>query len=122
MYAERPEEDYLDSQQTTPRATEFPRDVFEKPARPQAQFYTWEDFERDERLRRASAADQLNNKDLPELPPSRPESRIDSDDESSSAMGLAAADAIGGTAVLGYHALSRSRSRDDDDQVGRRKA
>ena len=119
------EEDYLGSEQTTPRATEFPRDVFDKAAdksaRPEPQFYTWDDLMKDERNRQASVTDQANNKDLPELPPSRPESSIDSDEESTyGAAGLAAAAAVGGAAVLGYHALSRSKSREKEGEPMRR--
>ena len=117
-YGERPDEDYLGSEQTTPRAGEFPGDVLEKPPRPEPQFYTWEDFARDERLRRTSQADGLTIKDLPELPPSRAESRADSDESPSSAATQAAAVAVGGAAVLGYDALSRSdRERDEDEPM-----
>ena len=117
-YVERPDEDYLGSEQTTPRATEFPGEIVEKPPKPKPQFYTWEDFARDERLRRVSEADQLNNKDLPELPPSRAESRADSDESSSDGAGLAAAAAVGGASLLGYHALSRpDRERDEDEPM-----
>ena len=54
-----PEEDYLDSQQTTPRASEPPRPIFEKPARQEPQFYTWEDFARsEERMRNAEREEE----------------------------------------------------------------
>ncbi len=118
-YAERSDEDYLGSEQTTPRATEFPPDVLERPPRPEPQFYTWKTLHEMNDCAMFSEADQLNNKDLPELPPSRAESRADSDDSSSGAAGLAAAAAVGSAAVFGYHALSRSDRRHDEDEVMR---
>ncbi|KAK3058320.1 hypothetical protein LTR09_001398 [Extremus antarcticus] len=47
-------EDYLDSQQTTPRATHAPEPIFDRPTRSEPQFYTWEDYARDERLHGAA--------------------------------------------------------------------
>ena len=51
------EEDILGSEQTTPRASEWPvtqglgeRPVHGSEPRPQPQYYTWEDFQQDERL------------------------------------------------------------------------
>ena len=145
---DRPEDDYLDSQQTTPRATEFPRDVFDMPPRQKPQFYTWEDFAREERMRststgvyetsesapveyfspaadvqetahlRDSAADPSRDEHFPELPLSRPESPTERDSSLSATAGVAAAAAIGGAAVLGYHALSQDRQRQEDDELG----
>ena len=136
-------EDYLDSQQTTPRAGEFPVDTFDRPPRQEPQFYTWEDFAREERLRNDSTAhfgeappveyfdprvgdeatqhgplyrgeDQERSEDLPQLPPSRPDSPTDLANRNiSAAAGVAAAAAMGGAAVLGYHLLnSHDRERD----------
>ena len=101
---ERPEDDYLDSQQTTPRATEFPQSPLGRAPRPEPQFYTWDDFEQDARLHRTASPEQdgaasiatyhepavageherrptapystydLRDEGFPALPPSRPES------------------------------------------------
>ncbi|KAH9822050.1 microtubule-associated protein futsch-like [Teratosphaeria destructans] len=49
--------DYLGSEHSTPKASSFPLTAVhtspEKPGRPQPQFYTWADFEQDERLHSA---------------------------------------------------------------------
>ncbi|KAK5168944.1 uncharacterized protein LTR77_006253 [Saxophila tyrrhenica] len=55
-WAEWQGEDYLDSQQTTPRATQSPEHYFEKPPRSEPQFYTWEDYAREEQMRNGGAA------------------------------------------------------------------
>lgn len=50
----RQEEDILGSQQTTPKATEFPAHVLDIPREPkrhsQPEYYSWEDIEREQRL------------------------------------------------------------------------
>ncbi|WPH00348.1 Hypothetical protein R9X50_00317400 [Acrodontium crateriforme] len=87
----RRQSDLLNSAETTPKASDFPRT-----ARAKAQFYTWEDFAQDERLHEQhdddnshDFGDPLEKQDyfgfssaeaLPALPSSRPESpteRID---------------------------------------------
>ncbi|KAK3724477.1 hypothetical protein LTR37_001101 [Vermiconidia calcicola] len=129
------EDDYLDSGQTTPRATEFPNDVFEKPLRQEPQFYTWEDFAREEQMHNAaeregqptvgdyfdqSPADEnerhpaydkfekeLHHEELPPLPLSRSESPAERHDGVATGTNIAAAAALGGAALLGYKALKR---------------
>lgn len=51
----RADDDYLDSQETTPKASEFPQTAIMRSSRDAPQFYTWEDFEQDERLHDATA-------------------------------------------------------------------
>ncbi|KAK3709971.1 hypothetical protein LTR37_010590 [Vermiconidia calcicola] len=129
------EDDYLDSGQTTPRATEFPKDVFEKPLRQEPQFYTWEDFAREEQMHNAaeregqptvgdyfdqfpadenerhpaydSFEEELHHEELPPLPLSRSESPADRHDGVAMGTNIAAAAALGGAALLGYKALKR---------------
>lgn len=43
-------EDVLGSQQTTPRASEFPPNVFDVQSRAEPEYYSWSDMEREERL------------------------------------------------------------------------
>ncbi|TKA43332.1 hypothetical protein B0A54_05814 [Friedmanniomyces endolithicus] len=47
-------DEYLGSEQATPKASEFPHTDFERPPRQAPQFYTWEDFEQDERWHNAA--------------------------------------------------------------------
>lgn len=118
------EEDYLDSQQTTPRATHRAEVEFAKPPRQEPQFYTWEDYAQDERLHEQSqdntafqspvaSFEPLNSsmeagrggEELPALPDSRPESRTERRSSMSRSTDILAATALGGAAVLGYEAL-----------------
>ena len=90
--------EYLDSAQTTPKATEFPHHFVDRPLRQQPQFYTWEDFEQDERLHshesaqpeslqtnQTHAAERAVNlaeipQDLPPLPASGPPTPTESNE------------------------------------------
>ncbi|KAK1815470.1 hypothetical protein LTR12_010105 [Friedmanniomyces endolithicus] len=53
-YSYEDNDEYLGSEQATPKASEFPQTDFERPPRQAPQFYTWEDFEQDERWHNAA--------------------------------------------------------------------
>ncbi|KAI7168711.1 hypothetical protein KC324_g11521, partial [Hortaea werneckii] len=129
--AYKPDEDYLDSQQTTPKAVEFPQDTEPKPERSEPQFYTWADFERDERLHSGAPEPQtsdpptlgepfqeasggVDDRTLPsseELAPQEPE-RSEQDQHVGAADAVAGAAMLGGAAVLGHHALKEDKFED----------
>ncbi|KAI7679105.1 hypothetical protein KC319_g2951, partial [Hortaea werneckii] len=129
--AYKPDEDYLDSQQTTPKAVEFSQDTEPKSERQEPQFYTWADFEQDERLH--SGAPEPQTSDPPalgepfqeaskgidektmssseELAPQDPE-RSEQDRHGGAAEAVAGAALLGGAAALGYHALKEDKFED----------
>ncbi|KAI7720206.1 hypothetical protein KC353_g2380, partial [Hortaea werneckii] len=129
--AYKPDEDYLDSQQTTPKAVEFPQDTEPKLERQEPQFYTWADFERDERLHSGAPEPQtsdpptlgepfqeasggVDDKTLPsseELAPQEPE-RSEQDQHVGAAEAVAGAAMLGGAATLGHHALKEDKFED----------
>ncbi|KAI6796135.1 hypothetical protein KC361_g4605 [Hortaea werneckii] len=129
--AYKPDEDYLDSQQTTPKAVEFPQDTEPKSERQEPQFYTWADFEQDERLHSGApepqtsepptlgepfqeASRSVDEKTLPsseELVPQDPE-RSEHDQYGGAAKAVAGAAMLGGAAALGYHALKEEKFED----------
>ncbi|KAI7509534.1 hypothetical protein KC347_g5126 [Hortaea werneckii] len=129
--AYKPDEDYLDSQQTTPKAVEFPQDTEPKSERQEPQFYTWADFEQDERLHSGApepqtsepptlgepfqeASRSVDEKTLPsseELVPQDPE-RSEHDQYGGAAKAVAGAAMLGGAAALGYHALKEDKFED----------
>ncbi|KAI7718907.1 hypothetical protein KC353_g3396, partial [Hortaea werneckii] len=129
--AYKPDEDYLDSQQTTPKAVEFPQDTEPKSERQEPQFYTWADFERDERLHSGAPEPQtsdppalgepfqeasggVDDKTLPsseELAPQEPE-RSEQDQHSGAPEAVAGAAMLGGAAALGHHALKEDKFED----------
>ncbi|KAI7286495.1 hypothetical protein KC345_g1196 [Hortaea werneckii] len=129
--AYKPDEDYLDSQQTTPKAVEFPQDTEPKSERQEPQFYTWADFEQDERLHSGAPEPQTSDppalgepfreastgahdKALPsseELVPQDPE-RSEQDHNGGAAEAVAGAAVLGGAAALGYHALKEDKFED----------
>ena len=49
-------EDVLDDEQTTPKASDFPQTAFARLPRQEPQYYTWEDLAQDERLHDAALA------------------------------------------------------------------
>ncbi|KAK5712601.1 hypothetical protein LTR17_017916 [Elasticomyces elasticus] len=128
------DEEYLGSGQTTPKASEFPTTISERTARQAPQFYTWEDFEQDERLHNddvdssGQTATQLADDEqsdrlrsevdgLPLLPVSRPGSPYEPHAKSEltagrSAKAVAAAAMFGGAALIGHNAL-KSRGHFD---------
>ncbi|KAK5743847.1 hypothetical protein LTR17_002470 [Elasticomyces elasticus] len=128
------DEEYLGSGQTTPKASEFPTANSERTARQAPQFYTWEDFERDERLHNDDVGssgqivtqnaddgqfDRLRSEvdGLPLLPDSRPGSPYESHAKPEpkagrSAKAVAAAAMFGGAALIGHNAL-KSRGQFD---------
>ncbi|KAH0356810.1 hypothetical protein KCU81_g131, partial [Aureobasidium melanogenum] len=61
-------EDVLDSAQTTPKATEFPKHVLESRPHLEPEYYTWSDMEREEHLRR-EAENEHHDKQKEEVPP-----------------------------------------------------
>ncbi|KAK4903302.1 hypothetical protein LTR27_000231 [Elasticomyces elasticus] len=121
------DEEYLGSGQTTPKASEFPAATSERTARQAPQFYTWEDFEQDERLHNDDVdssgqtatqhaddaqSDRLRSEvdGLPLLPVSRPGSPYEPHAKSEptagrSAKAVAAAAMFGGAALIGHNAL-----------------
>ncbi|RMY78453.1 hypothetical protein D0863_00685 [Hortaea werneckii] len=129
--AYNPDEDYLDSQQTTPKAVEFPQDTEPRSERQEPQFYTWADFEQDERLH--SGAPEPQTSDPPalgepfqeastgvdektlssseKLAPQDPE-RSEQDQHGGAAEAVAGAAVLGGAAALGYHALKEDKFED----------
>ncbi|KAK5124430.1 hypothetical protein LTR85_001647 [Meristemomyces frigidus] len=137
-----PDDDYLDSQETTPKASEFPQTAVMRSARKEPQFYTWEDFAQDERLHNLTAphddldvphgtaeerpeiatqpalqAPEAQTEDLPVLPDSRPGSpylaeRPDHQRHGRSAKGIAAAAMLGSGAVLAHRALTQHDEED----------
>ncbi|KAI7217823.1 hypothetical protein KC333_g3975 [Hortaea werneckii] len=129
--AYKPDEDYLDSQQTTPKAVEFPQDTEPKSERQEPQFYTWADFERDERLHSGAPEPQtsdpptlgepfqeasggVDDKTLPsseELATQEPE-RSEQDQHLGAAEAVAGAAMLGGAAALGHHALKEDKFED----------
>ncbi|KAI7003707.1 hypothetical protein KC355_g9081, partial [Hortaea werneckii] len=129
--AYKPDEDYLDSQQTTPKAVEFPQDTEPKSERQEPQFYTWADFEREERLHSGApetqtsdpptlgepfqeASKSVDEKTLPsaeELVPQEPE-RSEQDEHVGAAEAVAGAAMLGGAAALGHHALKEDKFED----------
>ncbi|KAK4539671.1 hypothetical protein LTR36_010434, partial [Oleoguttula mirabilis] len=146
--AYRPDDDYLDSQETTPKASEFPQTALVRSARKEPQFYTWEDFEQDERLHNApeeshdesiapppladeslrTAASELEQpapqptetqaEDLPVLPDSRPESPTLIERPDHLSHGGSAS--IAGAAVLGSAAILAQRALKQHDDEDRR--
>ena len=64
--AYRAEPDYLDSQQTTPRAGEPPNPMFDRPKQ-EPQFYTWEDFAQDERMHHAETEEHEEHSDVGQM-------------------------------------------------------
>ncbi|KAI7339898.1 hypothetical protein KC315_g1010 [Hortaea werneckii] len=129
--AYKPDEDYLDSQQTTPKAVEFTQDSEPRSERQEPQFYTWADFEQDERLHSGApepqtsdppmlgepfqeASRSVDEKTLPsseELVPQDPE-RSEHDQHGGAAKAVAGAAMLGGAAALGYHALKEDKFED----------
>ncbi|KAK6424988.1 hypothetical protein LTR81_002704 [Elasticomyces elasticus] len=134
------DEEYLGSGQTTPKASEFPTTTSERTARQAPQFYTWEDFEQDERLHNddvdssGQTATQLADDEqsdrlrsevdgLPLLPVSRPGSPYEPHAKSEltagrSAKAVAAAAMFGGAALIGHNALKPRRHFDAADGRG----
>ncbi|KAK4574005.1 hypothetical protein LTR86_001766 [Recurvomyces mirabilis] len=136
-------DDYLDSEQNTPKASDYPQTAFERPTRQEPQFYTWEDFEQDERMHDhdlgphddmpvqagSDAARSPQHVEppqeraivLPPLPdsrPSSPETEVKHPDikPGRSAKALAAAAMFGGAAMLAHQTM---RSDDNDESEGR---
>ncbi|KAK3669902.1 hypothetical protein LTR78_010213 [Recurvomyces mirabilis] len=136
-------DDYLDSQQNTPKASDFPETAFERPTRQEPQFYTWEDFEQDERMHdhdlephndmpvqasRDAARPPLYVEHsqertvvlppLPDSPPSSPENEVKLPDikPRRSAKALAAAAMFGGAALLAHQTM---QSDDNEESEGR---
>lgn len=127
--AYQPDSDYLDSQQTTPKANEFPPAVLERPARPAPEFWKWEDYIAQARSMQDTTGDQAVNSEvhedprnvnlrepsetrrhdmrteesdsaeLPPLPRSRSQSPIDNENEPNAGEKLAAAAAAIGGAA-----------------------
>ncbi|KAK3075400.1 hypothetical protein LTR53_001331 [Teratosphaeriaceae sp. CCFEE 6253] len=143
--AYRYDDEYLGSEQATPKASEFPATVLDRPAREAPQFYTWDDFEQDERLHgqpvdgtaqeegsrsypddpelspERSRTDLYDAERLPDLPKSRPGSPYERDVQLEPASdrfakGFAAAALLGGAAVLGRKAVkSHEDTRRESD-------
>ncbi|TKA83723.1 hypothetical protein B0A55_00273 [Friedmanniomyces simplex] len=138
IYSYDDNDEYLGSEQATPKASEFPSSPFERPTRQAPQFYTWEDFEQDERLHGYevdhpvleaagqsevtgfvpdAAHDESDSHEverLPILPASRPGSPYELEVRSElkagrSAKAIAAAAMLGSAAVLGHRAFESSR-------------
>ncbi|KAI7415117.1 hypothetical protein KC332_g3700 [Hortaea werneckii] len=129
--AYQPVEDYLDSQQTTPKAVEFPQDAEPKSERQEPQFYTWADFEQDERLHSGAPEPQISDppalgepfqeaftgvdektlSSSEKLAPQDPE-RSEQDHNGGAAEAVAGAAVLGGAAALGYHALKEDKFED----------
>ncbi|KAK3619320.1 hypothetical protein LTR22_026022, partial [Elasticomyces elasticus] len=134
------DEEYLGSGQTTPKASEFPTATSERTARQAPQFYTWEDFEQDERLHNdgVGPSGQIATQHaddgqfdrprsevdgLPLLPDSRPGSPYESHAKPEpkvgrSAKAVAAAAMFGGAALIGHNALKSRGQIDAADERG----
>ncbi|KAK5116890.1 hypothetical protein LTR62_006611 [Meristemomyces frigidus] len=128
------EDDYLGSEQNTPRASDFPHTEYERHVRQEPQFYTWEDFEQDERLhdhehnkykaasgsRTRSISSHPSNDPRDEdsvsqpLPNSRPMSPEDLEQRPVLEVGQSA-NVLAAAAMLGGAALLESEARNVDD-------
>ncbi|KAF2487241.1 hypothetical protein BDY17DRAFT_6912 [Neohortaea acidophila] len=110
--AYHPDPDYLDSQQTTPRASEAPKPVFVKPPRQEPEFYTWEDFAQDERMRSADAEEDSQKSDhVPGQSSRTEEPSAETLDSDALEKGLVGAAVLGGTAIAAGHVFSPEDGR-----------
>lgn len=111
-------EDYLDSQETTPKASEFPHTIPEKRVKQEPQFYTWEDFAREERMHDqeslpeepVTATREQMPAEFPPLAANRSKSPSKQEHGNGGSFKSVAAAAMLGTAAVYAHHQSKDRS------------